>query len=112
MPGHCRIGPGRHSGARLNLEQERLEREREKTEEGVVEHFKRWVQNPQVRDWICRDWVSPEARERRLREIFGLAPKLPDEAATGGPESNLVKPGQTESNQIKPDQTEWKCIRT
>jgi hypothetical protein len=58
---------GDHSGARLNMEQERLEREQEKTEEEVVEHFKRWVNNPQVRDWICRDWVSPEERERRLR---------------------------------------------
>ena len=91
---------GDHSGARLNLEQERLEREQEKTEEEVVEHFKCWVKNPQVRDWICQDWVSPEERERRLREIFGLAPKTPDEAATDGPESNPVKPDQTESNQM------------
>jgi len=91
---------GDHSDARLNLEQERLEREQEKTEEEVVEHFKCWVKNPQVRDWICRDWVSPEDRERRLREIFGLAPKTPDEAATDGPESNPVKPDQTESNQM------------
>ena len=35
---------GDHSGARLKMEQERLEREREKTEEEVVEHFKRWAQ--------------------------------------------------------------------
>jgi hypothetical protein len=96
---------GDHSGARLNLEQERLEREREKTEEEVLEHFKRWSENQQVRDWICRDWVSPEERDRRLRIIFGLAPKTPDEAATAGPESNPVKPDQTESNQIKPNQT-------
>jgi hypothetical protein len=61
---------GDHSGARLNMEQERLGREREKTEEEVVEHFKRWAENQQVRDWICKDWVSPEERERRLREIF------------------------------------------
>jgi len=89
---------GDHSGAHLNMEQERLEREQEKTEEEVVEHFKRWVNNPQVRDWICRDWVSPEERERRLREIFGRAPKTPDEVATDGPESNPVKPDQTGSN--------------
>jgi hypothetical protein len=36
-----------------------------------------------------------------LREIFGRAPKTPDEAATDGPESNPVKPDQTESNQIQ-----------
>jgi hypothetical protein len=105
LRGLCRdiveLRRGDHSGARLNLEQERLEREQEKTEEEVVEHFKCWVKNPQVRDWICQNWVSPEERERRLREIFGRAPKTPDEAATDGPESNPVKPDQTESNQIQ-----------
>jgi len=105
---------GDHSGARLNMEQERLTREQEKTEEEVVEHFKRWAKNPEVRDWICQNWVSPEERERRLRAIFGLEPKTPDEAATGGPESSPangqesapIRPDQTESNQIKPVQAE------
>jgi len=109
---------GDHSGARLNLEQERLEREREKTEEEVVEHFKRWVKNPEVRDWICQNWVSPEERERRLRAIFGLEPKEPARPADGsetataasgaanGKESAAIKPDQTESNQIKPEKTE------
>jgi hypothetical protein len=97
---------GDHSGARLNLEQERLGREREKTEEEVVEHFKRWVKNPEVRDLICQNWVNPEERERRMRAIFGLPPKPPKAAATDVPESNPVKLDQTESNQIKPDQPE------
>jgi hypothetical protein len=100
------LGRGVHSGARLNLEQERLEREREKTEEEVVEHFKRWAKNPEVRDWLLKDWISPEERERRIREIYGLPPKPPEEASTNGPESSPVKPNQTESNQIKPDQSE------
>lgn len=94
---------GDHSGARLNLERERQERTREKTEAEVVEHFKRWASNPQVRDWICQAWVKPEERERRLREIFGLAPKATDESVTDGPESSPVRPNQTESNQIKPE---------
>ena len=89
---------GDHSGARLSLERDRLEREREKTDEEVVEHFKRWVKNPQVRDWICQDWVSPEERERRMRELFGLAPKTPDAAAAEAPKSSPVAPDQTESN--------------
>jgi len=72
---------GDHSGARLNLEQERLEREREKTEEEVMEHFKRWAENPQVRDWMCQDRVSPEERVRRMRELFGLEPKTPEAPA-------------------------------
>jgi hypothetical protein len=49
LRGLCRdiveLRRGDHSGARLNLEQERLEREQEKTEEEVVEHFKCWVKN-------------------------------------------------------------------
>jgi DNA-directed RNA polymerase subunit F len=95
---------GDHSGARLNMEQERLEREREKTEEEVVEHFKRWVKKPEVRDWICQDWVSPEERESRLCAIFDLEPKTPDEVPTDGQESN---PGNgQEPGSIKPDQTE------
>jgi hypothetical protein len=96
---------GDHSGARLKLEQERLEREREKTEEEVVAHFQRWLKNPEVRDLICQDWVSPEERERRLREIFGLTPKPPVAAEPADAESNPVKPSQTESDPIQPDQT-------
>ena len=89
---------GGHSGARLKMEQERLEREREKTEEEVMAHFQRWLKNPAVRDLICQDYVSPEERERRMREIFGRSPKSPEPAepaAPDGTESNPVKPSQT-----------------
>jgi len=114
---------GDHSGARLKIEQERLDREREKTEEEVIAHFQRWLKNPEVRDRVCQDYISPEERERRMREIFGLEPKptkteeekaaektakirdiyrLPpeseEEAAPDNSESNPVKPGQTRSN--------------
>ena len=89
---------GDHSGARLSLERERLEREREKTEEDAVEHFKRWVKNPPVRDWVCQDWASPAERDRRLREIFGLAPSTPEAPAADEPETDPVKPDQTKSN--------------
>ena len=89
---------GDHSAARLKMEQDRLEREREKTEEEVVAHFQRWLKNPAVRDLICQDYVSPEERERRMREIFGRPPKSPEPAepaAPDGTESNPVKPSQT-----------------
>ena len=112
---------GDHSGARLNMERERLEREREKTEEEVIAQFQRWLKNPEVRDMACQNYVSPEERERLLREIFGLEPKpaktaeekaaetaakirdiygLPPESPEAAPdasESNPVKPGQTKS---------------
>ena len=86
---------GDHSGARLNMEQERLGREREKTEEEVVEHFKSWAKNPEVRDWLSKDWISPEERERRIRVISGLRNR------TSGSSDNRragIKPGQTKSN--------------
>jgi hypothetical protein len=88
---------GDHSAARLKMEQERLEREREKTEEEVVAHFQRWLKKPAVRDLVCQDYVSPEERERRLREIFGLPPKPPGAGASGVDESNPVKPSQTKT---------------
>jgi hypothetical protein len=96
---------GDHSGARLKMEQERLEREREKTEEVVVAHFERWAENQQVRDWICQDWVSPEERDRRLCAILDLEPKTPVAAASADDESNPVKPSQTESDPIQPNPT-------
>jgi AAA+ ATPase superfamily predicted ATPase len=86
---------GDHSGTRLKMEQERLEREREKTEEEIIARFQRWLKNPAVRDLVCQDYVSPEEREHRIREIFGLPPKTPEEAAAAAPESNPVKPNQT-----------------
>ena|ERR1039458_8944758 len=91
---------GDHSAARLKMEQERLEREREKTEEEIVTQFQRWLKNPGVRDLVCQDYVSPEERERRMREIFGLAPKPPEPVEPAAPdvdESNPVKPSQTNS---------------
>ena len=61
---------GDHSGARLGIERERLEREREKTDEEVIKEFERWAIKPEVRKWIVENTLSPEERERRLREIF------------------------------------------
>jgi hypothetical protein len=98
---------GDHSGARLRMERERLERERDKTEEEVVAHFERWAKNPQVHDWICQGWVSPEERNRRLRAFFDLPPEPAEEAAPAVPGSNPVKPSQTEfdpGSSIGPEQ--------
>ena len=121
---------GDHSGARLEMEHVRLEREREKTEEEIVAHFQRWAKNPAVRDWILADWISPEEREARIREIFGrepkpvkpeeemagetagkireiygLPPEPPEAGAPNGDESNPVKPSQTKFDLIQPDPT-------
>jgi hypothetical protein len=97
---------GDHSAARLKIEQERLERERQKTEEEVVEHFKRWAQNPAIKDCLCDKYLSPKERAARTREIYGLPPEPAAEAAPTAPESDPVKPSQTESGPIRPNQTE------
>ena len=77
---------GNHSAARLKIEQERLARDREETEEEVLEHFTRWARNPQVRDWICSDSLTPKERTRRIREIFGMPPL---ETANPATQSNV-----------------------
>jgi hypothetical protein len=77
------------------MEQERSEREREKTGEEVFAHFERWVKNPAVRDLICQNWASPEERRARRRAIYGLAPEPPEQAASDGDGSNPVKPSKT-----------------
>jgi hypothetical protein len=81
---------GDHSAARLKLEQERLTEEKEWTEEELIEHFQRWAKNSSVRDCICGKHLSPEEREARMREIFGLP-------AVDGHESNSLEPNRTES---------------
>ena len=86
---------GDHSVARLKIDQERLARQREKTEEDVLAHFATWAKNPEVREWICQESVSSLERERRLREIFGLSTILPEETSSTVGESHLVKPSQT-----------------
>ena len=65
----------------------------------VLEHFKRWATNPHIRDWICQNWLSPEERERRLREIFYFAPDRADAPATEEPNSKA----EPLSNQTEPD---------
>lgn len=75
------------------------------TDEEVVAHFERWAKNPQVREWILKDWISPEERIRRLREIFDLAPEPTKEQPAAAPGSNPVKPGQTESDPVEPART-------
>lgn len=75
---------GDHSGARLKMEQERLEREQEKTEEEVVAHFQRWIKKSAIRELLNSDTMSDEEKQARMREVFGLSPKPPAETANTG----------------------------
>ena len=94
---------GDHSAARLKIEQKRLERDREKTEAEMLEHFERWAQNPKVRDLICRDRLTPEKRAWLIRKMFGVPP---DATANPAGHSNAATSADSEeSNPIQPNQT-------
>ena len=73
---------GDHGRAWIRLEQDRLDHEREQTEQEVVAQFEAWSQNPKVLKSLCSKWENPEARVRRIREMF--APKSVGAAPAGG----------------------------
>ena len=81
---------GDHAAERLRLDRERLARDHQPTEEQALDHFKRWARNPKVSDGICSNSLTPEQRERRLREIFGLSPV---EAANPAAQSHAATNG-------------------
>jgi hypothetical protein len=90
---------GDHSAARLKLEQEQFKEKQEWSEEELVSHFLRWAKNSKVREQICGKCLSPEEKERRVREIFGLAPQTPDQPANKNSGStDEIRSNQTESD--------------
>ena len=92
---------GDHSGARLKIERERLDREREKTDEEVVAQFERWAQSPALRECLQENTLSEAEKTRRMREIFGLAP-APAEGPPASPsESVPVQASPSKSNQVQ-----------
>ena len=88
---------GDHSAARLKIEQERLERDRQETEAEAVEHFKRWAGNSKVREAICGKCLNEEEKMARMHEIFGISPKP---AADVAPQEDAPPDGNA------PDQTQ------
>ena len=91
---------GDHSGARLKMEQERLEREREKTEEEVVAHFQRWLKNPEVRDLVCQNYITRKNARRGCAKFLACRQKRrrPPEPLSRTPAGR----SQTQSNPVKP----------
>ena len=66
---------GDHSAARLLIEREWVEIERGKSEERMRRKFEEWLKEPGTNERLCGKGLSPEERERRMREIFGLPAK-------------------------------------
>ena len=65
-----RLRRGEHSAARLELERKRCERQRVRKEEEIVNYFKRWAQNEQVREWIMNSEMSAEERNESAGKMF------------------------------------------
>ena len=85
---------GDHSGARLQMERDRIEEKREKNDQEMVGEFEKWAKKPAVQDWLCQTWVTPQERERRKREIFDLPPEEEQDAHMPG--ESPVQPDQTD----------------
>ena len=66
---------GDHSAARLLMEREWIEIERSKNEERMKRQFEEWLKEPGIRERLCGKNLTPEEREQRIREIFGLPEK-------------------------------------
>jgi hypothetical protein len=60
-----------HSATRLSFEVKQQNGEEEKTDMEILARFKEWASIEEVRDWICKDWVCLEERERQLMEFYG-----------------------------------------
>jgi hypothetical protein len=91
---------GNHSAARLKIEQERLEHEREKTEEEVLDKFEAWSEIEEVRNCLGKGYLTPEQRREVLHAILFGEPEKND--SPSAPASN--HPGKTDSDAAQPDQ--------
>ncbi len=94
----------------VEVQEGRLERDREKTAEEEFQKFTEWAENPAVRKAFI---LAPEARMAAQRRNFGMRPQPHDaavlkefEADSNSPETPENQGNQTEH---KPSQTENSC---
>jgi hypothetical protein len=66
---------GDQTAQRLEIDRERVVLERERTETHLREQFEEWLKDPGAKRRLCGEGLSPEERERRMREIFDLPEK-------------------------------------
>lgn len=62
---------GDHSAERLQIEWERIELEKEKTDKRMQEKLEELLQQPGTKERLCGRSLSSEEKARRVREIFG-----------------------------------------
>jgi len=87
---------GDHNAARVKIEQTRLERGQEKTDEDILEYLLRWIDYPKVRDCVCAEASNPNDRRERLREVLGIERPAPSKAGAAaqiqGNSSHFLRP--------------------
>ena len=66
---------GDHTAERLQIERERLELEKDKTEKRMREKIEEILKQPETKRRLCGEGLSAEERVRRIREIFKLPPE-------------------------------------
>jgi len=85
---------GDHAAGWLHIEQERLADERKERDQDLNELFLKWARNPEIRDAICRGYISREDRLALLKQqMFGDL----DELLKKGQPVTLIKLNQSES---------------
>jgi hypothetical protein len=63
---------GDHEAARLQIEQARLDRERDKNEEEILQYFRHWLEYPKVRESLLADSSGPDNPGSPIRELLGV----------------------------------------
>jgi hypothetical protein len=78
MRGLCRdlaeLRRGDHEAARIQLEEARLDRDRQKTASEVLEYLCHWIEYPKLRECLTTPDLTAKARHQQLRQILGLDP--------------------------------------
>jgi hypothetical protein len=112
LSGMCRdivaLRRGDFHSARLKMEQEAADREREKTEEELVGYFQEWIKNTKVRKLVVQDHQleqdeRPRGKRKSLRVTDPRSEVVPDGHQVKGHRS---KPqDRKEPNRVKVSQT-------
>jgi hypothetical protein len=63
---------GDHEAARLQIEQARLDRERDKNEEEILRYFRHWLEYPKVRESLLVDSSGLDNPGSPIREVLGV----------------------------------------
>jgi len=78
---------GDHGAGWLHIEEERLADERKEREQDLNELFLKWARNPEIREAICRGYISREDRLALLKQqMFGDLDELLKKGQPGHPQ--------------------------